>query len=119
MIEDVNPAFLEPLTTYQVMKYCFEGCDWRRVFVRLQGCDKDAWTRTYHIYLDSIAWRKKSAERKKIDGDRCQHPRVRLCFNGGLQVHHLHYRNIGDEDVENDLITLCETCHAKEHDRRS
>ena len=28
-----------------------------------------------------------------------------------LQVHHLSYDHVGDEDVYNDLITLCKYCH--------
>ena len=28
-----------------------------------------------------------------------------------LQVHHLNYDHVGNEDVYNDLITLCKYCH--------
>jgi len=31
-----------------------------------------------------------------------------------LDVHHLHYKNFGNENME-DLITLCRECHGKRH----
>lgn len=31
-----------------------------------------------------------------------------------LQVHHLHYRNVGAEQPE-DLVVLCESCHSWRH----
>jgi 5-methylcytosine-specific restriction endonuclease McrA len=32
-----------------------------------------------------------------------------------LEVHHLSYDNLGNEDIENDLIVLCRKCHEKQH----
>lgn len=64
----------------------------------------------YKKYIGSDAWRKKRAERLAIDNSRCQ-----TCHedgtNYGLQVHHATYDRLFDEDVENDLITLCTQCH--------
>ena len=33
----------------------------------------------------------------------------------GLQIHHISYRNLGHEDVANDLICLCGRCHILIH----
>jgi 5-methylcytosine-specific restriction endonuclease McrA len=44
-------------------------------------------------------------------GHKCQ-----LCSNkDGLQVHHNNYHNLGNEDIDKDLITLCRKCHSKYH----
>jgi 5-methylcytosine-specific restriction endonuclease McrA len=32
-----------------------------------------------------------------------------------LQTHHLTYKNVGNENVYEDLIMLCKSCHANEH----
>lgn len=72
----------------------------------------------YMDYLASHEWAKKRLERIGIDGFRCC-----VCISGEtdypLEVHHLTYDNIGDEDVENDLITLCSACHAALHRMRN
>jgi len=50
----------------------------------------------------------------RLDGYQCQGKdcgsRVRL------QVHHKTYVRFGNERM-GDLVTLCESCHAKEHER--
>lgn len=55
-------------------------------------------------------WRDKRRQRLEIDGHKC-----RTCGHDGsiyqLEVHHVSYERFGDEDVENDLITLCSACH--------
>lgn len=55
-------------------------------------------------------WRDKREQRLEIDGHKC-----RTCGHDGsvwqLEIHHISYDRYGDEDVENDLITLCEPCH--------
>lgn len=65
----------------------------------------------YHKYISSSpVWAKKREARKEIDGHKC-----RTCHHDGsedrLEVHHAHYKSLEDEDVENDLITLCSRCH--------
>ena len=32
-----------------------------------------------------------------------------------LQVHHLHYRTLGEENPMTDLVSLCKSCHEKLH----
>lgn len=60
-------------------------------------------------YYKSDEWQKKRNERIKIDNFRCQ--KCNSPFN--LQVHHLTYKNFKNEDIYNDLITLCDRCHQK------
>lgn len=61
----------------------------------------------YVKYLKTEEWQKKRIERLKIDNFKC----CRCGSPHNIQVHHLSYRNIGNEDVYNDLITLCDSCH--------
>lgn len=67
--------------------------------------------KTYKKYLKSKEWVDTRRERKRIDNNRCH-----LC--GGmkyLNVHHVTYSNVGNEDVKNDLVTLCRKCHYMVH----
>lgn len=41
---------------------------------------------------------------------------VELLDAVNLQIHHIHYNNIGNEKME-DLVTLCINCHAEIHKR--
>lgn len=110
MIEDTDPKLLEGLSLYQIMQKCFGAEDWRRVF---QGVSRKAWRHAYEEYLTSDAWRRKREARLNLDGYRCS---SFLCFlSHDLQVHHKTYSSVGDEDVENDLITLCNRCHEISH----
>lgn len=94
----------------------FDGPAWRETFRRTQGANAKFKAWLYNMYLLSYAWRNKRGQRRAIDGDRCQ---GFMCFRvDHLQVHHKTYERIGDEDVENDLITLCDRCHASEHGHR-
>jgi len=61
----------------------------------------------YEEYINSDTWKKKRQERLEIDGYTCQ---VGDCTED-LEVHHKHYRSLGNENVREDLITLCRTHH--------
>lgn len=65
----------------------------------------------YKKYLFSEHWRKTREERLKLDGYVCSVCKSKF----RLQVHHLTYANLHNEDVFKDLITLCEGCHKNEH----
>lgn len=81
--------------------------DWRRLLTTCFPMPK--WL--YEAYLKSAAWKVKREARLLIDENRCQG-----CMNCGfLDVHHKTYQNIGDEDVNNDLVSLCRTCHTATH----
>jgi hypothetical protein len=61
----------------------------------------------YTDYLNSPEWREKRKKRLRHDNYRC-----RTCWNTErLQVHHCTYERLYDEWLD-DLITLCEDCHA-------
>lgn len=64
----------------------------------------------YSEYIQSPAWATKRRQVLIRDDYRC--------FDCGtstrLQVHHVNYKNLGNEPLE-DLITLCSTCHTARH----
>lgn len=91
----------------------FDSAAWRETFRRCEGTTPKFWKWLYEMYLLSIAWKIKRSQRRAIDGDQCQ---GFLCFcTEGLQVHHVTYERVGNENVETDLITLCRRCHKAEH----
>jgi cytochrome c553 len=95
------------------MKFIFDAAAWREAFTRCRGGCPKVWKWAYSMYLLSNAWKIKRAQRRAIDGDQCTSP---LCFRvDTLQVHHKTYERIGDENVETDLVTLCDRCHGMEH----
>jgi 5-methylcytosine-specific restriction endonuclease McrA len=65
----------------------------------------------YVEYLNTKWWDFTRRRRLEIDKYKCKQ-----C--GGiheLEVHHLSYENLGDENIYTDLITLCSRCHNDEH----
>jgi len=68
----------------------------------------------YPEYLKTTEWKIKARAAKEKVNNRCQ-----LCNSHSpknLNVHHNNYLNIGNE-LDSDLIVLCEDCHAKHHDK--
>lgn len=66
----------------------------------------------YTEYLRSEEWQKKREQRIQIDNSTCafcgrkvEHP----------VIHHLNYRNIGNEDPWTDLVCTCDDCHIMIH----
>lgn len=74
----------------------------------------------YDSYINSDMWRVKAERRREIDGNRCFFCKRK--WNGkhgndnNLHVHHMTYTHFGDEDIKNELITVCEDCHEKIHE---
>ena len=63
----------------------------------------------YDLYLASAHWEKKQSKIFIRDDYRC-----RVCGERASVVHHLSYKNLGQEsDLE--LISLCGTCHSMAH----
>lgn len=63
-------------------------------------------------YLNSPEWQTKRQAVLYRDNYCC-----RVCkSNVNLQVHHIHYTSLGNEPLE-DLVTLCEKCHQRLHDK--
>jgi len=64
----------------------------------------------YNDYLQSDEWKARRDYRLKKDGFRCA-----ICGTGkNLQVHHITYERIQNELID-DLVTLCESCHNGVH----
>lgn len=63
-------------------------------------------------YLHTSVWRKLRNKRLRMDNFKCQ-----ICGSGiNTVVHHRKYPDVwGMENVEDDLVTLCTTCHANVH----
>lgn len=79
-------------------------------YLRIVGEVKGEWWELYTAYLKSEEWLLKREYRMNIDNNRCY-----VCNSDYiLQVHHMHYKNVGDEFME-DLITVCINCHQKLH----
>lgn len=67
----------------------------------------------YYEYIDSKEWKAKRQEAFAFYGERCS-----LCGKKkNLQVHHIHYRTLGKEDVR-DLTILCGGCHSSFEKRK-
>lgn len=77
-------------------------------------------SRQYRNYLKSDAWKRKRQEALSHYGNECQvgrrarnegfYPNCK----GALHVHHKHYRNLGNERME-DLTVLCRKHHKRKH----
>ena len=63
-------------------------------------------------YLQTEVWRELRSQRLAKDFYRCQQ-----CGTAqNVIVHHIRYPDIwGTEDVDTDLVTLCDRCHAEAH----
>lgn len=73
-------------------------------------------SREYNDYIHSQVWRDKVKKRIQIDNGQCQMCGCRGTRYNPLQVHHLRgYRDLGHEDVDRDLVTLCKSCHDGAH----
>jgi len=65
---------------------------------------------TYHEYIQCPEWKAKRADVLERDGFKCQQCSSTYMHN----VHHKTYARLGNESLD-DLITLCQVCHRKEH----
>lgn len=66
----------------------------------------------YIEYTKSSRWSRKKKAAKKRAGGKCV-----LCGSTEkLIVHHISYKNLGNEPPE-DLLVVCEKCHNKIHNR--
>lgn len=69
----------------------------------------------YDEYRKTDTWKQKRAERIKFDDGRCVICRQPLTIQEAV-IQHWTYRNVGHEDVSQDLGTLCNRCHAVFHE---
>ena len=87
----------------------------RRGLPALGGIQTGMTSDQYKEYLKSPEWRAKAAQRMSIDGFRCQCCNSTGTAQNPLQCHHITYRNLQNEDVMRDLVTLCKSCHKGVH----
>ncbi len=71
--------------------------------------------RFYEAYMKSSKWRWKAKARRKLDKYMCQACGAR---NTKLDVHHVSYARLGNENMS-DLITVCRECHSTKIHGRS
>lgn len=71
-------------------------------------------TAEYKTYMRSPEWEAKKQQRIAIDKGCCMCGRP-LDKIKSVQVHHITYKNLGNEDVLTDICTLCGSCHKKIH----
>ncbi len=71
-------------------------------------------TEQYKKYMNSNEWAAKKQERIAIDKGcvMCGRPLEKI---KSVQVHHITYKNLGNENVLEDICTLCGSCHKKIH----
>ena len=69
----------------------------------------------YLEYLQTQAWRDKALQRMKIDNFMCCECGCKGTSENELQVHHITYDRIYEENVYTDLLTLCKACHKGLH----
>ena len=67
---------------------------------------------TYKDYLKSLEWKVKRIELIEECDGLCS-----ICGEKGLQFHHLNYDNLGNEELEIDIIFVCNQCHKELHNK--
>lgn len=73
-------------------------------------------TEFYKKYMRSKEWELKRQQRLEIDGHKCAMcDRPESKCKDGLQVHHISYRHLGDQDVFTEIVALCPRCHRLIH----
>lgn len=73
----------------------------------------------YEEYLLSPEWNEKKLARMELDNYLCQYcgneVATRTSPEHSPNVHHMHYKSLTKEDVNTDIITLCNYCHNDLH----
>lgn len=72
-------------------------------------------TQEYKEYIKSDMWKQKCKQRLEIAGHKCEMCGRLETQSKALQIHHISYKRLFDEDVGNDLICLCGGCHILIH----
>lgn len=80
-----------------------------RYAIHRERFNSAAWWRAYNAYLISNAWIDKRTQVLRRDHWTCQENR-HGCTITATEVHHLTYKNVGDEPLE-DLLSVCHHCH--------
>ena len=64
----------------------------------------------YIEYLKSDDWRKRRKQLMEEANWTCS-----KCGEKATQLHHLNYYNVGDEELDTDVIAVCTDCHNEIH----
>lgn len=72
-------------------------------------------TQEYKEYIKSDVWKQKCKQRLEIAGHKCEMCGRPQTQSKALQIHHISYKHLCNEDVGNDLICLCGRCHILIH----
>lgn len=64
----------------------------------------------YIEYLQSDDWKIRRKELMEIANWICS-----KCGEKAIQLHHLNYDNIGNEELDSDVIAVCTDCHNEIH----
>lgn len=69
----------------------------------------------YTTYIQSEQWKAKARQRLEIDNYKCVMCGAHGTQSNPLNVHHMNYKRLGDENIDTDLATLCDCCHRGVH----
>ena len=72
-------------------------------------------TQKYKEYIKSDVWKQKCKQRLEIHGHKCEMCDRHEKNSKGLQIHHISYKHLCNEDVGDDAICLCGRCHILIH----
>lgn len=73
-------------------------------------------TEFYKKYMRSKEWEQKRQQRLEIDNHKCAMcDRPESKCKDGLQMHHISYRHLGNEDILKEIVSLCPRCHRLIH----
>lgn len=85
---------------------------WNEVRETKRTAESSEWWDRYDAHLSSEVWREKREAVLLRDGHLCQG-----CLSRKAEeVHHLTYKNLGNELLF-ELVSLCHECHSRSHDR--
>jgi 5-methylcytosine-specific restriction endonuclease McrA len=73
----------------------------------------------YHQYLASAAWKSKRGQVLERDGHKCRFCGATREGCNRLEVHHIYYSRTREQETLDQLITLCNRCHAARHGTKS
>ena len=107
-----QPNIVDRLNAARVAESVIRDMDETRQYFK--DIKDDLNRQLYAQYIISPEWRMKAELRKAIDKHTCQicGPTTKSTV---LDVHHLHYRTLTNEDIDKDLVTLCRNCHGLLH----
>lgn len=66
----------------------------------------------YIEYLKSTDWHERRKELMEEANWVCSE-----CGEKATQLHHLSYENLGEEELEIDVVPLCKDCHKEKHNK--